>query len=164
MRSMLLIGIISTYFLKIKDILMVFEKIGVLPAQVSNYLYWTGYNEPLPIYHPTVLKQIIICFLFLFLRKNDLLHIHTGKSVFLFKIYFVSTLYYLFFLDFEIIAGRTGSLFSGVESLFLLQIIYDINYKQKKLLKLGIFVLACFLFISNSVTFTQLHSYVIDFQ
>jgi hypothetical protein len=76
----------------------------------------------------------------------------------------VSTLYYLVFLDFEILAGRFGSLFAGVETLFLLQIIYSNTIKQKKLMKLGVWALVCVSFIMNLLTFTKTLSFKATFQ
>jgi hypothetical protein len=163
MRCILLLAVISTFFFSIKDVLYAFENIGIIPPRLLNYLYWTKYSKPMPIYHPVVLKQVLFCFFFFFIRKNFLLF-SDEKAVFLFKIYFVSTLYYLVFLDFEILAGRFGSLFSGVESLFLLQIINSNNFRQKKLMKLAVFFIICFSFIINLFTFTETLSFKATFQ
>jgi len=73
-------------------------------------------------------------------------------------------MYYLLFLDFEIMAGRFGSLFYGVETIFLLQIINSNTIKQKKLMKLGVFFLICISFILNLFTFTEVLSFKATFQ
>jgi len=163
MQCIFLIIIFSTLFFKIKDILYVFDRLGLIPKRAANYLYWTRYSKPMPIYHPVVLKQIILCFFFLFIKKNILFY-SNEKAVFLFKVYFVSTLYYLFFLDFEILAGRFGSLFSGVEVMFLLQIIHSNTIKQKTLMKIGVFFLICISFMMNLLTFTETLSFKVTFQ
>jgi len=159
----LIIFLLFGLFFKIKNILYIFEKLGIIPAKVTNYLYWNEYSRPMPIYHPILLKQIIICFFFLFIKKNMLLYSNV-KAIFLFKIYFVSTLYYLFFLDFEIMAGRFGSLFYGVETLFLLQIINSSNIKQKNLWKFGVYLLICIIFIYNILSFSKTLSFEATFQ
>jgi hypothetical protein len=163
MQSILLILIISTFFFKIKDILAIFETIGLLPASVVSYMHWSRYCQPMKIYHPVVLKQITICFFFLFFRQGDLLY-KSGKTGFLFKVYFISTLYYLFFLDFEILAGRFGSLFSGVETIFLLQVINDGNFRKEIVMKIGVFLLIFLFFIVNILTFSSNLSFAVTFQ
>jgi len=163
MQSILLVVVISTFFFKIKEVLYIFDRLGIIPKRTAIYLYWSQYSKPMPIYHPIVLKQIILCFFFLFVRKNILIY-SNEKAIFLFKIYFVSTMYYLLFLDFEIMAGRFGSLFYGVETIFLLQIINSNTIKQKKLMKLGVFFLICISFILNLFTFTEVLSFKATFQ
>lgn len=163
MQGALIIAVVSTFFFSITDVLLVFEGLGILPRQITTYLHWYRYNRPLPIYHPVVLKQVILCSLFLFI-KNDILFFSNRKAIFLFKIYFISTLYYLVFLDFEILAGRFGSLFHGVETLFLLQIINTDAVKQKQLMKLAVFVLICSSFIMNWITFSSVLSFEMTFQ
>lgn len=163
MQCIFLIVVISTFFFKIKEVLYIFNRLGIIPKRAANYLYWTQYSKPMPIYHPVVLKQIMICFFFLFIKEKILFY-SNEKAIFLFKVYFVSTLYYLIFLDFELLAGRFGSLFSGVETLFLLQIIQSNTIKQKKLMKLSVFFLVCISFIMNLLTFTDTLSFKATFQ
>ncbi|GHT97335.1 hypothetical protein FACS1894142_1630 [Spirochaetia bacterium] len=163
MQYIFILSLLSVSFFKIKDIFFILEKFHILPDSIRNYLYWDIYSKPMPIYHPVVLKQIAICLFFLFIKKKYLLE-SNKKTIFLFKIYFVSTLYYLFFLDFEILAGRFGSLFYGVETIFLLQIIYSGNFKQKILMKLAVFALICLSFFSNLATLPSTLSFKATFQ
>jgi hypothetical protein len=164
MQIFLLIAVLSTFFFSIKNVFFLLENFGIVPGRIITYLRWSQFSRPMPIYHPVVLKQVMICLFFLFVRK-DILFSSNNKSVFLFKIYFISTLYYLVFLDFEILAGRFGSLFAGVETLFLLQIIHSSKIvKQKKIMKLAVFFLICSTFIINWITYSSTLSFEMTFQ
>jgi hypothetical protein len=158
MRWLLVLLFIGTFFFRIKDILNGFYKIGILPDTVANYLSWQKYSRPMKIYHPVLLKQLMICAFFLFCVKGSLLN-KNAMTILLFKIYFISTLYYLFFLDFEILAGRFGSLFAGVETLFLLQFINDGNARNRSTLKLFVFTMIFFIFLANVIIMPSMLSF-----
>jgi len=162
MQFILVLALISTFLFSIHYIFSVLGNIGILPRRIQIYI-GSRFDIPMPIYHPVVLRQIIFCFFILFVKK-ELLFASNNTAFFLFKIYFVSTLYYLIFLDFELLAGRFGALFNGVEAMFLLQIIYSDAVKQKKPMKLAFFVLTCATFIMNWITFSSVLSFEMTFQ
>jgi len=162
MQLVLVLALIGTFLFSIHYIFSVLGNIGILPRRISIYI-GSRFDIPMPIYHPVILRQIILCSLILLVKK-ELLLASGNTAFFLFKIYFISTLYYLIFLDFELLAGRFGALFNGVEVLFLLQIIYSDAVKQKKLMKLALFLLTCTTFIMNWITFSPVLSFEMTFQ
>ena len=163
MRCIFLIALLSVFVFSIMDFLLFLKNFGFLPSRLILYMQWDYFNNPLSIYHPTVLRQITICFVFLFI-----LHKHINASnpvaVFLFKIYLVSTLYYIVFLDFAILSGRFGSLFSGVETVFFLQVINTNLVRRKVLFKIGVLSIAMMTFIVNLVMMPRYLGFEATFQ
>ena len=105
----------------IKTILEILHGIGLLPGAIYNYLYWGQYARTMPLTNPQLLKQVcIVAWIFLHYEKYSV----DKKVFFFFQVYLLCTVYYLVFRDFEILAGRFGSLLYGVEPLLLLRIIY----------------------------------------
>lgn len=105
-------------FFPVRRILLLFS--DVLPNSISVYLNWTDYLVSMPFTHPILLKQLVIV-IYIFCRTKRLFD---DKVIyFLFQVYLLSTCYYLFFRDFEILAARFGSLFSAVEAPLLLCVI-----------------------------------------
>ena len=141
-----------TVLFPIKNLLVVFEKIGFLPPSVANYLYWSEYAKSMSLFNPQLLKQLAIC---AFILKQRRQFFEDKKIFFLFQIYLVSTVYYLVFRDFEILAGRFGSLFYAVEAPMLVLIISRVkkNVFLKKLALCGFYF--CFLLL-NVKTYTAL--------
>lgn len=137
---------------RIKNLLFIFEKVGLLPPAVANYLYWSEYAKSMSLFNPQILKQVTICAFILKHRR----HFFVDKKIFfLFQIYLVSTVYYLVFRDFEILAGRFGSLFYAVESPMLVLIVSHAkkNIFLKKFALCGFYF--CFLLL-NVRTYTAL--------
>lgn len=139
-------------FFSVRKILLLFAGLGLLPPQVVHYLNWSDFLVAIPFTHPVLLKQLFITGLIFFKRKKlfDDFTIH-----FLYQIYVISTCYYLIFRDFQILAGRFGSLFYAVEAPLLLLIIN----KSKKNIILKKYLLCCFyliFLIINILTYEQL--------
>lgn len=141
-----------TVFFPIKNLLFIFEKVGLLPPAVANYLYWSEYAKSMSLLNPQILKQVTIC---AFILKHRRQFFVDKKIFFLFQIYLVSTVYYLVFRDFEILAGRFGSLFYAVEAPILVLIVSHAkkNVFLKKLALCGFYF--CFLLL-NVRTYTAL--------
>lgn len=143
LKLLYFLGIILTLFFPIKKVLIICDKTGILPSAIANYLYWSEYSKPMSLYNPQIIRQIVITGWILSRRKNLFMD---SKIFFLSQMYIVSTFYYLVFRDFEILAGRFGSLFYAVEAPLLVLVIENSgkNLFIKKLL-LCIFYLALFL-------------------
>ena len=104
----------------IKKLMFIFEDIGILPSTVANYLRWSEYARSMSLFNPQLLKQVFITAYFLLHRKK---YFCNTTIYFLLQIYLVSTVYYLIFRYFVILAGRFGSLFYAVEAPLLIQAI-----------------------------------------
>lgn len=133
-------------FFSIRKILLYFSRLGLLPPQVDIYLNWSDFLVAIPFTNPILLKSLFItCFLFIKRKKLfDDFTIH-----FLYQIYVISTCYYLIFRDFQILAGRFGSLFYAVEAPMLLLIIN----KSRKNIILKKYLLCCFYLIFLIINF-----------
>lgn len=147
--SVYIIAIVFSVFFKIKSILIIFEALGILPKQILNYLYWTEYSQSMSLANPMILKQLFFVTFFLLCQKKQLKN--QEKIFFFFQIYLVSTVYYLIFRDFEILAGRFGSLFYGVEPVLLLLAI-DSSKKNKLIKKIMLIFMYCALFVINIIS------------
>ena len=136
----------------IKKLLLVFESAGILPPTVVNYLYWSEYSRSMSLFNPQILRQVLVC-VCSFKARNRIFS--DKKTFFLFQMYLVSTVYYLVFRDFEILAGRFGSLFYAVEAPMLVLIISRAkkNVFLKKLALCGFYF--CLLLL-NMKTYTAL--------
>lgn len=152
-------GITFTVLFPIKNLLFAFEEIGLLPKRVVNYLYWSEYSKSMSLMNPMLLKQVCVM-LWIFYKKKKLFS--DKKIFFLSQIYLVSTVYYLVFRDFEILAGRFGSLFYAVEAPLLLSIIEKSgkNIVIKKLFLLAFYF--CFFFL-NVLTYQDTLGYHFSF-
>ncbi len=146
LRVLFCAACIFTVVFPIKNLLFVFSSVGLLPPAVENYLYWSKYAISMSLFNPQILKQVTIC---AFILKHRRQFFVDKKIFFLFQIYLVSTVYYLVFRDFEILAGRFGSLFYAVEAPILVLIIE----KSKKNLFLKKFVLCGFYFFNFALNF-----------
>lgn len=147
-----IVSFIFSLFISIKKILQIFQNFGFLPDAVILYLGSSQYSRPLSITNPVLLKQIIISCFFFYRRKK---YFDDEQLFFFFQVYLVSTVYYLVFRDFEILAGRFGSLFYGIEPLLLLRTVY-LTKKNIFIKKLYLcFFYLCF-FILNILTNTYL--------
>lgn len=152
LKFLFFISIFITLAFPIKNLMYSLEDIGFLPSAVINYLYWGEYSKSMSILNPQLIKQIIITIFFianLYRYKDD------RPVFFLIQIYLVSTVYYLVFRDFEILAGRFGSLFYGVEPPLL---ILAINKSMSNIqLKKIFFILFYFSFLTlNILTYSSL--------
>lgn len=133
----------------IKKIFYILSNAGLLPIRVNEYLFWDQYSRSMSIAHPILLKQVVIT-LFFFISQKRILK-RESDVFFFFQIYLVCTVYYLFFRDFEILAGRFGSLFYGVEPVLL---ILTANYYNRQIFlrKLIIYCMYIGLFGLNIIT------------
>ena len=147
-----IISFIISVLFPIKKMFYILERVGVLPPAVANYLYWSEYSKAMSLLNPQVLKQLVIC---VYVWKNRHYFFKDKKIFFLFQIYLVSTVYYLVFRDFEILAGRFGSLFYAVEAPMLVLIVSHAkkNVFLKKFALCGFYF--CFLLL-NVRTYTAL--------
>ena len=152
LRILFFAACIFTVIFPIKNLLFIFEKVGLLPPAVANYLYWSEYAKSMSLLNPQILKQVAIC---AFILKHRRVFFEDKKVFFLFQIYLVSTVYYLVFRDFEILAGRFGSLFYAVEAPMLVLIVSHAkkNVFLRKLALCGFYF--CFLLL-NVKTYTAL--------
>ena len=109
--------IVSVLF-PVRNVLLLFA--SMLPKSISIYLDMVNYLAAMSLTHPVLLKQTGVVIYVFYKRKK----LFSDKVIyFLFQVYLISTCYYLFFRDFEILAARFGSLFSAVEAPLLLCII-----------------------------------------
>lgn len=146
-------------FLPLKDILLLLNKMGLIPARIAAYLSWTSYLVSMKLTNPLLLKQIMIILFVFFFCKNE---IKNRTCYYLFQIYLLSTVYYLFFRDFEILAARFGSLFYGVEPLLLLEV-FELKGKNKSIRKIGVLFFYFLFFIYNYLTFQNMVGWKIEF-
>lgn len=145
-------SLVVTLFFPIKNLLFVVESIGILPSSVTNYLYWSEYAKSMSLFNPQILRQVFITVFFFIYSKC---YFDDKRIFFLFQIYLVSTIYYLVFRDFEILAGRFGSLFYAAETPMILLVI---NKSKNQVFIKKIFLMmfyACFL-ILNFLTYNAL--------
>lgn len=119
-------AIIFSIVFPLRKILVLLSGIGLIPSRVNVYLLWADYLTSMKITNPFLLKQILILG-YVFIRKEK--YMKDKRIFFLFEVYFVSTIYYLIFRDFEILAARFGSLFYATETPLLLLLI---NKRKKK--------------------------------
>lgn len=152
LKILFFVALILTLAFPIKNLLFVMEKVGILPANVANYLYWSEYAKSMSLFNPQILRQFFITAFFFIHSKR---YFDDKKIFFLFQIYLVSTVYYLVFRDFEILAGRFGSLFYAVETPMILLAINKSKHQIffKKILLMMFY--ACFL-ILNFLTYSAL--------
>lgn len=146
--SVFFLAILFSVFLPIKKIMEIMNDYGVLPSAIYNYLYWTEFSKPMSFSNPLLLKQVIITVFILFKNKK---YFCDEKLFFYFQVYFVCTVYYLIFRDFEILAGRFGSLMYGVEPLLLLRCIY-VDKKNILYKKVCLYLFYFLFFIMNVMT------------
>lgn len=145
-------------FLPLKDILLLLNNFGIIPARIAVYLSWTTYIVSMKLTNPILLKQIFII-IFIFSQCKE--EIKNKECFFLFQVYLLSTLYYLFFRDFEILAARFGSLFYGVEPVLLLQII-ELKGNKKNIKKIGLLLFYLLFFVYNYLTFQSMLGWKIE--
>lgn len=139
-------------FFPIKKLLYMMEVFGLLPSSIINYLHWSKYAKSMSLFNPQILRQFFITsFFFLNSRK----FFQNKKIFFLFQIYLASTVYYLVFRDFEILAGRFGSLFYAVETPLILLAIND-SKKQIFIKKITLMSFYALFLILNFFTYTSL--------
>ncbi|QSI03591.1 EpsG family protein [Treponema pedis] len=133
-------SLIASVFFPVRKVLSMVS--FVLPADVNAYLNWTDYLVPMSFTNPILLKQIIIT-IYVFLKRKKLF----GNTFiyFLFRVYLLSTCYYLVFRDFEIISARLGSLFYAVEVPLLILIINHSN--RNTIIKKSLLCLFYFMFL-----------------
>ena len=120
-----LFSLFICFLFPIKKVFFLFDNIGILPHKIKTYLYYDQFSHAMSITNPMLLKQTFFVLFFLFHKKKI---INNEKIFFFFQIYLLSTIYYLVFRDFEILAGRFGSLLYGVEPILL----YLYIEKEKK--------------------------------
>lgn len=133
-------------FFSVRKILLLFAGWELLPPQVALYLNWSDFLVAIPFTHPVLLKQLFITG-FIFIKRKKLFD--DFALHFLCQIYVVSTCYYLVFRDFQILAGRFGSLFYAVEAPML---ILMINKSNKNVI-LKKYLLCCFYLIFLIINF-----------
>lgn len=144
-----LCGIVVALLFPVKKVFFFFEDVGVLPKGIATYLYWSDYAKPMSLTNPMLVKQIFLSVWIIRKRKKWF----CDRCIFfLGQIYLVSTVYYLVFRDFEILAGRFGSLFYAVEAPLLLLMIKKSNRHIviKKLFVYGFYF--CF-FLYNMLSY-----------
>lgn len=148
LRFVFIICIFFSILLPIKNIFYILEESRLLPSSISNYLYWSAYSKSMPLLNPQLLRQVLITFFLLYKYNKYLLE---NKFFFLTQIYSISTFYYLLFRDFEILAGRFGSLFYAVEAPLLIMIV-NTSKKNKVSKKISLYLFYFILFIFNYLT------------
>lgn len=128
LKLIFIISILLSLILPLKTILELLHSFGFLPDVIYHYLHYSQFSQTMSLTNPQLAKQILITGYFLFFLnkkyKND------ETVFFLFQVYLLCTIYYLLFRDFEILAGRFGSLLYGVEPVLLLRIIQLKGNKQ----------------------------------
>lgn len=88
-----------------------------LPDSISGYLGWEEHDFKIGFLSPILFKQILIFSVLLYFRSQlteKYLHFN-----FFFNFYFFSTIWYIYFNDFAIVAGRVSNLFSVGEIILI---------------------------------------------
>ena len=111
-----------------------------LPPSLTAYFGWEEFDYNLGFFNPVLIKQIIICFL-LIVNKEKLSKKFTHFVV-IFNYYFISTLWYIYFNDFAIIAGRIANLLS-VGEVVLIPMLLFISSPRYKLITFVIIIIYC---------------------
>ncbi len=107
-----------------------------LPDSISGYLGWEEHDFKLGFFSPILIKQILIFSVLLYFRNQ--LKDKFRYFNFIFNFYFFSTLWYIYFNDFAIIAGRVSNLFSVGEIILIPMLITILLPRQRIYLYLSI--------------------------
>lgn len=151
LKVVFILSLIISIFFPLRNILLFFNSIGLIPSRIAYYLLMSSYLVPMKFTNPLLLKQIVIVS-YIFIAKKQ--SVKDSKIFFLFEVYTVSTIYYLLFRDFEIVAGRFGSLFYASEAPLLVLLI-EKNKKYKNLKKCLLVFFYFALFLYNLLTFKK---------
>lgn len=110
-----------------------------LPESISGYLGWEEHDFKIGFFSPILIKQILIFSVLLYFRnqlKDKYLHFN-----FFYNFYFFSTLWYIYFNDFAIVAGRVSNLFSVGEIILIPMLITVVLPRQRIYLYFSMIVL-----------------------
>lgn len=110
-----------------------------LPDSISGYLGWEEHDFKIGFFSPILVKQILIFSVLLYFRnqlKDKFVHFN-----FFFNFYFFSTLWYIYFNDFAIVAGRVSNLFSVGEIILIPMLITVVLPRQRIYLYFSMIVL-----------------------
>lgn len=81
-----------------------------LPLSLTVYFGWDEFDYNLGFFSPILVKQLIILYFLILYRYT--LEQKFESFLILFNYYFFSTLWYIYFIDFAIVAGRISNLLS----------------------------------------------------
>lgn len=101
-----------------------------LPASVSVYFGWEEFDYKLGYLNPILIKQLIISVILIKFREQLIAKYSSFKMMFNF--YFFSTLWYIYFNDFAIIAGRISNLLS-IGEVVLIPMLLSVISTNKRL-------------------------------
>ena len=153
--KLLVFSIILYLLVDSKNIMLMFNDIGILPPAVYNYLTWDRYNYELGLFNPVTVKQFLVV-LFL-LKHRNLLSEKVNYFDAMLYLYITSTAWLILFADFAIFAARLASFLSIVEVILLPSIIYV--FKQKRLFYFAIWIYALMMLYLNIEVKEVLNTY-----
>lgn len=119
-------------------------RIMSLPAGLTAYFGWEEYDYDLGFLSPVLIKQLLICVILL-INKAELQK-RFPPFIVIFNYYFVSTLWYIYFNDFAIIAGRISNLLS-VGEVVLIPMLLSVLPRKHKLTAFAIIIVYCALLL-----------------
>lgn len=125
-----------------------------LPSSISGYLGWEEHDFKIGFFSPILIKQLFI-FLILLYNRNKLQERYSHFNILL-NFYFFSSIWYIYFNDFAIIAGRVSNLFSIGEVLLIPMVISICASRYRFYLYFSVIILAAvtlYLDLSSGLVF-----------
>uniref|UniRef100_UPI004048EA31 EpsG family protein n=1 Tax=Aliarcobacter sp. TaxID=2321116 RepID=UPI004048EA31 len=153
--KLLAFSIVMYLLVDSKNLLLMFNDLGILPYAVYNYLIWDKYNYSLGLFNPVTIKQFLVV-LFL-LKYRNLLSEKVNYFDAMLYLYIISTAWLIFFADFAIIAARVATFLSIVDVILLPSLIYV--FKQKRLIYFAIWLYALMMLYLNIEVKEVLNTY-----
>jgi amylovoran biosynthesis protein AmsC len=101
-----------------------------LPASVSVYFGWEEFDYKLGYLNPILIKQLVITVILIKFREQ-LIDKYSSFTL-IFNFYFFSTIWYIYFNDFAIIAGRISNLLS-IGEVVLIPMLLSVISNNKRL-------------------------------
>jgi hypothetical protein len=118
-----------------------------LPPSLTVYFGWEEFDYNLGYINPILIKQIIISVL-LIKNRNELI-IKFPHFLMMFNFYIISTLWYMYFNDFAIIAGRISNLLSIGEVILIPMLISISNKNIRNYIYIAIILYSTVILILN---------------
>ena len=121
-----------------------------LPTNVTAYFGWDEFDYKLGFFNPVLLKQLFICVLLINFREKLVAKFQAFHMIFSF--YFISCLWYIYFNDFAIIAGRISNLLSVGEIILVPMLLSVLSIKFRIPFYFATIILAGLLLFLNLQT------------
>lgn len=128
LTTLLLVLLLTLFFSGIQLINKILQFVN-LPDSIMSYFGWDIYNFKLGLLSPVLIKQV--SFFFVMLNYKDELNEKFLHFNVMFNFYFFSIIWYIYFNDFAIIAGRVTNLLSVGEIILIPMLISILSKKNK---------------------------------